>query len=294
MKTTQYTIKRHLETIIDEVINQYKCLMLTGPRQVGKSTLLKYSLPKIKPFNFIDLDEPEKLKFAHNDPQEFLAKNKIPLCIDEVQKAPYLFAYIKSIVDKNNDKGQFVLTGSQRFELMKGANESFSTRMAIIEMQSLSQSEIYGRSNFAFIPKYEKFLERQCPPISQIEIFKRIINGSMPDVANGSIKNLDIFYDSYIKTTLFKDIRDDVVKIDDMQKFIRFISTLASYVGNTVNLTKISNLTQINRMTIDKWIRALEVMGIIFLIQPYANNMLKRVVKSPKLYFFDTGLVCCF
>jgi predicted AAA+ superfamily ATPase len=204
-----YTIKRHLESTIETISKQFKCVIVTGPRQIGKSTILNEVLPKIKHFNYVKLDNDEIVNHAKNDPNGFLDSHPAPLFIDEVQKAPRLFSYIKSIVDRSDERGQFVVTGSESFELMKGVGDHLSTRAAVISMQSLSISEINGTENFVFDPNFAKFLKRKQPSLTQLQIFEKIIKGSMPDIINGNITNNNVFYEAYVKSTITKDMKED-------------------------------------------------------------------------------------
>jgi predicted AAA+ superfamily ATPase len=206
----KYTIKRHLENTLRNLIKQYKCLILTGPRQVGKSTLLEEGvLPKNKKFNHVKLDNDNVIDFAKKDPLKFLKDNQTPLFIDEIQKAPRLFSYMKTIIDSSEKRGQFVVTGSEAFELMKGVSDHLSTRAVVVTMQSLSNSEINRMPNFEFVPNFDEFLKRKCPEISDEDIFNRIIRGSMPDLIKNKGLNPYNFYETYIKSLIIKDIKED-------------------------------------------------------------------------------------
>jgi predicted AAA+ superfamily ATPase len=247
-----YSIKRHIEEHVKECIKQYQCVVLTGPRQVGKSTLIESILPSIGNYKIVKLDSTELINYAKTDPIAFFNEYQPPVFIDEVQKAPELFNYIKELIDKHKQKSMFILTGSESFELIKGVGDTLSTRAALIDLQSLSISEINGRANFVFEPDYNKFLLRKCKQKTQLEIFKDIINGSMPDVINGSKTNLDTFYKTYIKSTLFKDIREDVLNISNFEDFLNFLSLMASLVGETLNYTSIARKVGVTPLTIKK------------------------------------------
>jgi predicted AAA+ superfamily ATPase len=257
---------------------------------VGKSTLLSKVLPTIAKYNTVKLDNPTLKNFAVNDPENFFLEYKKPLFIDEIQKAPELFNYIKNIVDEDESTGQFALTGSEKFSLMKGVEEHLSTRTGIIEMNSLSQSEINNLTNFVFKPDVNLMRERKQPPTTIDETFKKIIKGSMPDIINGRVKNLNTFYKTYTETTLVVDIKKK--SVENMEKFIKFLKVLASLVGCELNYSKIADACNINRKKAIEWVDELHNLNTIFLLYPYSNNALKRVGKCPKLYFYDTGLVC--
>jgi predicted AAA+ superfamily ATPase len=245
----KYTIKRHLENKINSLLKQFKCLVLTGPRQVGKSTLLKAILPNIHNFNYVKLDNPKIKLHAVNDPEDFLRQYKSPLFIDEIQKAPILFEYIKDRVDENNSSGQFVVTGSESFELIKGVKEFLSTRAVLVEMNSLSQSEINKKPNFMFKPIPELILKRKQLGKDKKQIFTSIIKGSMPDIINGKVKDIQSYYKTYSKTTLLADIKDDLIKIQDNKKYEKFLKALASLVGQEINYSTIARFCDIDYKT---------------------------------------------
>jgi predicted AAA+ superfamily ATPase len=206
-----YTIKRHIQQKIEKLIKQYKCLILTGPRQIGKSTLLLEGvLPNLKKkFNYVKLDNDDIISFAKNDPIKFLEEYKTPLYIDEVQKAPRLFSYIKTVIDDSDEKGQFILTGSESFELMKGVGDHLSTRAVVLSMQSLSNSEIQNKSNFEFVANFQKFIARKTKAITSEEIYKKIIRGSLPDLIKNKNLETDTFYQTYITSFILKDMKED-------------------------------------------------------------------------------------
>jgi predicted AAA+ superfamily ATPase len=245
----KYTIKRHLENKINSLLKQFKCLVLTGPRQVGKSTLLKAILPNIYDFDYVKLDNPKNKLHAINDPEDFIKQHKCPLFIDEIQKAPVLFEYIKDIVDENDSFGQFVMTGSESFELIKGVKEFLSTRAVLVEMNSLSQSEINEQSNFMYVPEPELIKKREQPKKDKSQIFASIIKGSMPDIVNGNVKDIQSYYKTYSKTTLLADIKEDLVSIQDNKKYEKFLKALASLVGQEINYSTIAKFSDIDYKT---------------------------------------------
>jgi predicted AAA+ superfamily ATPase len=224
------------------LIEDYPALIVTGPRQIGKSTMVK-NLLHIDNLTHVSMDDQQIRDVITNQPNIFFKTYKTPLFIDEVQKAPSIFNNIKLIVDKNEQKGQFILTGSQKFKLMKGVTESLAGRAAILEMQSLSQSEINGFENFTFINSYEMMEKRYLKyhaKNSKININERIVNGSMPTIVTNQVKKRTNYYKSYIETVLFKDIDDDIVKLYNKVAFSKFLAIIANYSGNVINMNNIA------------------------------------------------------
>ena len=213
--------------------------------------------------------------------------------IDEVQYAPELFAYIKMNVDKNHAPGAFWLTGSQIFKLMRGVQESLAGRVAVLSLTSLSQAEIAGGEMEPFTIDMETLLERKAgrTEIDTGGIFERIYKGSMPAIVSGVNSNNQIFYSSYLSTYIERDVKDLSDAIDSL-RFLQFITAVAARCGQMVNVAEIARDADINQTQAKDWLEILETLGIIFYLHPYSNNLLKRLVKNPKLYFYDTGLVC--
>lgn len=285
-------IERSLEKVVQQVTMEYPVLLITGPRQVGKTTMLK-KLMENTDRSYVSLDDLQERELAKNDPELFLQVHKPPILIDEVQYAPELFTYIKIHVDRNQEKGAFWLTGSQIFKLMQGVQESLAGRVAVLSMTSLSQAEIYGRDSGVFTLNMEDLQQRakEREFADTNGIYKRIFKGSMPAVANGSSSNSHIFYSSYISTYIERDIKELSNAIDSM-KFLRFITAAAARCGQMLNVSDIAQDADISQAQVRSWLGILETLGIIFYLHPYSNNLLKRLVKTPKLYFYDTGLVC--
>jgi len=285
-------INRSLENIVKELTKQYPAILITGPRQVGKTTMLQ-KLMEGTDRNYVTLDDLNERALAKTDPEMFFQIHKPPVLIDEVQYAPELFSYIKISVDNNHNAGDFWLTGSQIFKLMKGVRESLAGRVAILNMTTLSQSEIYGGINAPFQVDLnvlnEKVADRQSADTEMI--FERIFKGSMPAIVNGTYVNSNIFYNSYISTYIERDVRELSDSIDAL-KFVRFMTAVAARCSQMLNISDIAMDADINQVQAKNWLNILETLGIIFYLHPYSNNMLKRLVKTPKLYFFDTGLVC--
>lgn len=281
-------IKRHMEEIVKECIEQFPVLLVTGPRQVGKTTMLTNICDN---YTYCTLDDPLLLREAVEETNLFLMNNEPPLLIDEVQYAPEIFRYIKMDVDKNKRKGAFVLTGSQAFQLMQGVSETLAGRMAVIEMQGLSLREIFGVSfHKEFIPAMEYIQERRDFIKTYDHIWDIIHRGTMPALSDKAI-SWERYYSSYVKTYIEKDVRQ-LVNIADELKFMKFLTALAARCGELLNFHAIANEVEISIDTVKRWVSILQTSGIIFLLEPYSNNILKRVVKTPKVYFYDSGLIC--
>ena len=285
-------INRNLEKVVAEVTKEYPVVLVTGPRQVGKTTML---LKMMEGTNrrYVTLDDLNERNLAKTDPELFLQMHKPPVLIDEVQYAPELFSYIKIHVDKTHAPGDFWLTGSQVFKLMKGVQESLTGRVAVLSLTSLSQTEIYGGTMSPFTVDMDALSERAVgrAVADTITIFERIYKGSMPAIVSGANSNSQIFYSSYLSTYIERDVRELSDAIDSL-KFLRFITAVAARCGQMLNVADIARDADINQTQAKNWMGILETLGIIFYLHPYSNNLLKRLVKTPKLYFYDTGLVC--
>lgn len=285
-------IKRNLEKVVAQVTKEYPVVLVTGPRQVGKTTMLQ-KLMEGTDRGYVTLDDLNDRSLAKNDPELFLQLHKPPVLIDEVQYAPELFTYIKKYADKNHEPGAFWLTGSQVFKLMRGVQESLAGRVAVLSLTSLSQAEISGGEMKPFTIELEKLSEREKErdKTDARGIFERIYRGSMPAIVSGANSNSRIFYSSYLSTYIERDIRDLSDAIDSL-KFLKFMTAAAARCGQMVNVADIAQDADINQTQAKNWLGILETLGIIFYLHPYSNNLLKRLVKTPKLYFYDTGLVC--
>ena len=284
-------IKRSLEKVVLQVSKEYPVVLISGPRQVGKTTMLK-KLMEGTDRNYVTLDDLQERALAKNDPEMFLQLHKPPILIDEVQYAPELFSMIKLIVDKEHRKGDFWLTGSQIFDLMKGVQESLAGRVAVLSLSSLSQTEIYGGEDSPFQLDLKHLTERkEGRTIADLqEIFRRIFQGSMPAIVSKEISNNSIFYGSYLSTYIERDVRNLSDAIGSL-KFLRFLTAVAARCSQMLNVNEIAKDADINLKQAKDWMGILETLGIIFYLHPYSNNMLKRLVKTPKYYFYDTGLV---
>ena len=284
-------IRRSLEKIVLQVTKEYPVVLLSGPRQVGKTTMLK-KLMEGTVRNYVSLDDLQERELARTDPELFLQLHKPPILIDEVQYAPELFPYIKIIVDKEQKKGDFWLTGSQVFSLMRGVQESLAGRVALLSLSSLSQAEAYGGEEEMFTLDTESLLSRKKGRklADAEEIFKRIFKGSMPAIVSGDITSTGIFYNSYLSTYIERDVKSLSDAIDSL-KFLRFITALAARCSQMLNVSELARDAELNQKQVKDWLGILETLGIIFYLYPYSNNLLKRLVKTPKVYFYDTGLV---
>ena len=287
-------IHRHMEQYIAELIKTWPAILLTGPRQSGKTTMLKSLAEKEKiGREYVSLDDLTMREMAKNDPKLFLQLHKPPVLIDEVQYAPELFTYIKIHIDEHHNPGDFLLTGSQIFRFMHGVQESLAGRVAVLHMSPLSQRELISAQPRPFSTCFEALVEdsKNISPLTTPEIFERIWNGCMPGLAGGAYTDRNIFYSSYLSTYIERDVRELSGTIDAL-KFSRFITAVAARAAQMVNYQAIADDAEVDKATAKKWLEILETLGIIFLLHPFSNNVLKRTIKSPKLYFYDTGFVC--
>lgn len=285
-------ITRSLEKVVMEVTQEYPVVLVTGPRQVGKTTMLQ-KLMDGTGRGYVSLDDLTERNLAKRDPELFLQLHRPPVLIDEVQYAPELFPYIKLAVDREHQAGAFWLTGSQIFKLMRGVQESLAGRVAVLSMTTLSQAEADGAQTEPFLVELEALKRRAAGrlPADTHEIFERIYRGSMPAIVSGTASNSQIFYSSYLSTYIERDVRSLSESID-ATKFIRFVTAVAARCSQMLNVAEIAQDADINQKQAKDWLGILETLGVIFYLHPYSNNLLKRLVKTPKLYFFDSGLVC--
>lgn len=288
-------ITRHMEKPVMELNEQYPVLLLTGPRQVGKTTMLEHLIEvEGKGRKKVSLDDLTLRELAKTDPKLFFQLYQPPLLIDEVQYAPELFPYIKIMVDERHQPGDFWLTGSQLFKMMEGVQESLAGRVALLHLSPLSQSEIMKRPpEPPFSLELPLLSERQNgrQMLNTPKVFQRIHQGGMPALVTGTYSNASIFYSSYIDTYMERDVRRLSNDIDSL-KFLRFLRSVAARTSQQVNYKGIADDAEIDQTTAKNWLHVLEALGIIFLLEPYSNNVLKRTVSTPKLYFYDSGIVC--
>ncbi len=295
-------IKRDIENVLLKSAESFQVITIYGSRQVGKTTTADHLFGDR--FSFVTLDDSNELTLAQVNPKAFFESHPWPLIIDEVQKAPGLLNEIKIIVDeqrriwmKNNQKRQlmFILTGSNQFQLQEGISESLAGRTAVINMSGFTQMEKRGRLGSLFESDYDNLLKKQnaYPDFyrNSIEIFDEIFTGSMPDICTGESER-DTYYKAYIDTYIEKDVRSLISASSEMQ-FRRFIEILALRTAQELVYSDISKDLGINVETCKRWISILQTSGIVYLLQPYMANLSKRIIKTPKLYFMDTGL-CAF
>ena len=285
-------IKRTLESKILEISRDYGCLLLIGPRQTGKTTMLEHLMEGTDRTK-VTLDDVEERRLAKNEPELFLQMHPAPLLIDEVQYAPELFSYIKIRIDNGAVPGSYWLTGSQSFQLMELAQESLAGRTAIVHLSALSQAELYGDARSAPLSlSLEKLNERgeTLAPASAAEMYERIWRGGMPGHRSHKYRDWDVFYSSYIQSYINRDVSDLVPGIDKLL-FSDFIRAAACRAGQMLNAHDIAQDVGVSNDTARRWLQILEKSEVIFYLRPYSNNQLKRTVKTPKMYFFDTGLV---
>ncbi len=287
-------INRHMENRILELSKSYPAILLTGPRQAGKTTMLrKLAQEENIGRQYVTLDDLADRDMAKNDPALFLQLHKPPVLIDEVQYAPELFTYVKLHIDKYHNPGDFWMTGSQIFRLMRGVQESLAGRVALLHMSPLSQREITGAPCVPFTTDLESLLagQDQLRPVAAPELFHRLWQGSMPGLVSGQTPDRNVFYSSYLSTYMERDVRELSGNVDAL-KFNRFVTAAAARCSQLLNYQALAEDADIDIPTSKMWINVLETLGIIFLLHPYSNNVLKRTTKTPKLYFYDTGLVC--
>ena len=278
--------QRTLSSVIEKATKSFKVVLITGPRQVGKSTLFEKLMEPGR--TKVSLDDFDVLTLAKQDPNLFFQTYKPPLLIDEVQKAPELLVQIKKIVDATDEKGLFWLTGSQKFTLMKNISESLAGRVAVLDLQGLSQSEkLNNPDRGIFVPDMP--LQTKRPIWSAKETFKVIHTGSYPQLFDG-ITDWELYYKSYVDTYLMRDVKD-IVQLGNELTFLRFLKVLAPLTAQQLNYANLARNIDVAPNTVKNWVNILQTLGIIYLLQPYfENNIGKRLVKSPKVYFMDTGL----
>ncbi|MDD3593267.1 MAG: ATP-binding protein [Candidatus Gastranaerophilales bacterium] len=284
-------LPRQLSKTILEISKHFSVILITGPRQVGKTTLLETLAPERE---YVTLDDLEQRRLAKEDPGLFLQIHKPPLIIDEVQYAPELFSYIKMHVDKNQQPGAFWLTGSQKFHLMKNVTETLAGRVAIIDMLGISYPELTNNieHSSAFLPTdewIENRIKLKTKPLDINEVYEIIFRGSFPKLLSDKDMPRDIFYSSYVQTYITRDVKD-ITKIGDEIQFLNFLKAIAARTGQLINYTDIARDVDIDVKTAKAWASILETSGLIKFLYPYYNNITKRIIKTPKMYFLDTGL----
>ena len=280
-------IERAITPILKKRVATSKCTLLTGARQVGKSTLIKHEFTE---FNRANFDDRLTRLQAKEEPKLFFLNNPCPLFIDEVQKENEILEDIKQIVDESDERGHFILSGSQKLELMKGMSESLAGRVSISELAGLSLREIHGvKFNRHFIPTDSYIKERAEELVPYKNLWETIHKGSYPELYDIN-RDWQEYYSSYVATYLERDI-NELVSADSLT-FTKFLVAVAARTGELLNYSNIAGEIGVSEPTVKNWISILERTGIIYLLQPYSASVLKRATKTPKIYFRDTGLAC--
>lgn len=279
-------IRREIESTIDAMLTQGKVVLITGARQVGKTTVLKEHLGGS--FSYVSMENPRDYLLAKQDAVLFFDSHELPLIVDEVQRVPELFSPVKWIVDQSDQKGRIVLTGSQTYRLMKGVSESLAGRIRIIEMPPLSLRELIGSASspHPYVPT------RITEPkhVKGLDIWSVIHRGSMPELQDSSV-DWDSFYSDYVSAYLERDVRD-LINVRDEAKFYSFMVACAARSGQLLNATDIGNAIDVDHKTVKAWLSVLQASNIVRVIQPFWPNVDKRLSKTSKIFFMDTGLVC--
>ena len=279
-------IRRSIEDIVLKSEKTFKSILVTGARQTGKSTVLQKLFPEKK---YVPVDDPFIEEQAVEQPEMFMMLNPPPVIYDEVQRAPNLFRYIKIKCDESDERGLFCLSGSQPLELMEGVSESLSGRIGIIELSGLSMREIKGDSfNRPFVPTMDYVQERSKSVKSFDNIWEIIHRGGYPELQNPEV-DWSVFYSSYIKTYLERDVRS-LSAVQNLDAFRKFMIAVAARTGQMINYANIADEVGKDQSTIKRWLSVLEASGIIYLLEPFSSSVLKRAIKTPKVYFRDTGL----
>ena len=280
-------IERAITPILKKRVQNSKCVLVTGARQIGKSTLIKHDFPDYNRANFDD--KLTRLQ-AREEPKLFFLNNPCPLFIDEVQKENNVLEEIKLLVDESDERGRFILSGSQKLELMKGMSESLAGRVSITELSGLSMREIHNvKFNRHFVPTNEYLQEREKEIRPYDKLWETIHKGFYPELYDVE-REWQEYYSSYVSTYLERDI-NELISADSIT-FTKFLTAVAARTGEMLNYANIAGEVGVSELTIKNWISILERTGIVYLLQPYSASALNRAIKTPKIYFRDTGLAC--
>ncbi len=282
-------IHRTLETFFRKARNQFPVLLVTGPRQVGKTTFLQQARTKRQ--QYVTLDDPMACRAAKEEPGLFLQRFPPPVIIDEIQYAPELLPHIKIAVDAKRSPGMFWLTGSQQFHVMKGVSESLAGRVGMLNLLGFSHRELAGGVEAPFLPTPQGIRRRlaNSSVLELREVYTRIWRGSFPAVALNKAMDRDFFYRSYVQTYLQRDLRD-LARVGDEMAFLRFLRATAARTAQLLNIADLARDADVAPNTAKHWLSILQTSGIAYLLEPFHTNVTKRLVKAPKLYLLDTGL----
>lgn len=287
---TAVYVARTLSSHLARASRQFPVLLVTGARQVGKTTLLRRMSKAGR--TYVSLDDPRLLALAKSDPALFFQRFRPPLLIDEIQYAPELLPYIKMEADHARRPGLFWISGSQQFPLMKGVSESLAGRVAVLYLLGLSRRELIGHAgDKPFLPESARVVKqaRQGGALTSPDLYQLIWRGSLPAIALNRNVDRDLFYGSYLQTYLQRDVRDLAV-VGDQLAFIRFLKTAAARTGQLLNFAELARDADVAPNTAKSWLSILAASGLVWLLQPWHSNLTKRLLKTPKLYFLDTGL----
>jgi predicted AAA+ superfamily ATPase len=282
-------IRRHAEKTIRKLEAMFGAILVTGSRQVGKTTMLKKCTEHAK---YITLDDALVLASAIEQSGTFFKDHPPPVFIDEIQYAPSLFSQIKTIIDSDKKKGQFYMSGSQQFQIMKNVSESLAGRLGLLTLLGLSMRE---KQNIDFMEpflptdEYINTRAKNCKELSYDEVWYNIHRGSMPELYANKDFDWQMYYGAYVKTYIERDVRE-LTQVGDEVKFINFLTVAAGCIGQLLNLASMARDVGISPPTAERWMSILVSSNIVYLLRPYSNNITKRTVKTPKLYFIDTGL----
>jgi predicted AAA+ superfamily ATPase len=284
-------VARTLEPFVTRAAEQFPVVLLTGARQVGKTTLLRHLSQEER--TYVTLDDPLVLSLVKSEPALFMQRFPPPVLIDEMQYAAELLPHIKMAADRTQRPGLFWLTGSQQFHLMQGVSESLAGRVAVMHLLGLARRELLGQGRGAmpFLPTPEEIGRRigAGGKLTLKELYRLIWRGALPAIALNDAVERDLFYSSYVQTYLQRDVRD-LSRVGDEMAFLRFLRATAARTGQLLNLTDLARDADVAPNTAKNWLSILQTAEIVYLLEPYFTNLTQRLVKTPKLYFLDTGL----
>ena len=278
-------IQRKLESTLLQAARQYPVVTCTGPRQSGKTTLVRHAFAR---HDYASLEDPDQRGFALEDPRGFLAQFPGPVILDEVQRTPELFSYIQTIVDEDDSPGRFILSGSQNFLLLKAISQSLAGRSAVLHLLPFAVSEMEGRRPIEISSIGRSLAART--PVGDTDVMETLFRGFYPRIHD---KKLDaqLWYSNYYQTYIERDVRE-IVNVGDIESFGRFVRLCAGRNGQLLNLTSLANDCGVTHTTARRWLSILEASFLVFVLRPHHRNFSKRLIKTPKIYFLDSGLLC--